>query len=251
MPLAKRIIPCLDIKDGQTVKGVNFVDLKTIGDPVELAARYAEEGADELVLLDIMATHEGRKTFAALVKRVAKELNIPFTVGGGISAPADVGLLLEAGADKVSVNSAAFRSPSLLSDLASLFGRQCIVLAVDVRLDEQGWQVYLNGGRMPTGKPCIDWVLEGVERGAGEVLLTSMSHDGTRDGFAIELTSQVSSAVNVPVIASGGAGNLQHFADVFQAGQADAALAASVFHSGEIPIQQLKTFLRNQSIHIR
>lgn len=251
MPLAKRIIPCLDIKDGQTVKGVNFVDLKTIGDPVELAARYAEEGADELVLLDIMATHEGRKTFAALVKRVAKVLNIPFTVGGGISAPADVGLLLEAGADKVSVNSAAFRSPSLLSDLASLFGRQCIVLAVDVRLDEQGWQVYLNGGRMPTGKPCIDWVLEGVERGAGEVLLTSMSHDGTRDGFAIELTSQVSSAVNVPVIASGGAGNLQHFADVFQAGQADAALAASVFHSGEIPIQQLKTFLRNQSIHIR
>jgi cyclase len=251
MPLAKRIIPCLDIKDGKTVKGVNFIDLKEMGDPVELAARYAEEGADELVFLDIMATHEGRKTFAALVKRIAGVLNIPFTVGGGISAEADVGLLLDSGADKVSVNSAAFRNPELISALSSRFGSQCIVLAVDTRLDPEGWQVYLNGGRLPTGKACLEWISEGVDRGAGEILLTSMSHDGTRNGFALDLTARVSASVHVPVIASGGAGNMQHFADVFNEGMADAALAASVFHTGEIPIPRLKDFLRQQNIPVR
>lgn len=251
MALAKRIIPCLDIKDGTTVKGVNFVSLRDMGDPVELAERYAKEGADELVFLDIMATHEGRKTFSELVTRVARMLNIPFTVGGGISAVSDVGNLLDAGADKVSVNSAAFRNPDLIEELSKTFGSQCIVLAVDTRLDEQGWQVYLNGGRLPTGKSCADWVWEGVDRGAGEILLTSMTHDGTRSGFALELTSQISSMVNVPVIASGGAGNIQHFAEVFTQGKADAALAASVFHSGEIPVPVLKKYLKEHSIPVR
>lgn len=251
MALAKRIIPCLDIKDGKTVKGVNFVDLRDMGDPVELASRYALEGADELVFLDIMATHEGRKTFAQLVTRIAREINIPFTVGGGISSVADVALLLDSGADKVSVNSAAFRNPSLIEELANVFGSQCIVLAVDTRLDADGWQVYLNGGRIRAGRACKDWVREGVDRGAGEILLTSMSHDGTREGFALELTSDISSMVHVPVIASGGAGNMHHFLDVFTMGKADAALAASVFHSGEIPIPELKQFLKKHSIPVR
>lgn len=251
MTLAKRIIPCLDIKDGTTVKGVNFVDLRDMGDPVELAARYASEGADELVFLDIMATHEKRKTFAELVTRVAKQVNIPFTVGGGISSVADVSVLLEAGADKVSVNSAAFRNPALIREMANEFGSQCVVLAIDTRLDDAGWQVYLNGGRLATGKDALQWALEGVEQGAGEILLTSMSHDGTRSGFALDITAQISGAVNVPVIASGGAGNMQHFADVFTMGKADAALAASVFHLGEIPVPELKSFLRNASIPVR
>jgi len=251
MPLAKRIIPCLDVKEGQTVKGVNFVDLKTMGDPVDLALRYAREGADELVFLDIMASHEGRKTFAEVVKKVAAVLNIPFTVGGGISTLDDVGRMLDSGADKVSVNSAALRNPELIGTLASRFGSQCIVLAVDTRLDSNGWQVYLNGGRVATGKPCLDWVKEGVERGAGEILLTSMSHDGTKNGFALELNRMVSDAVQVPVIASGGAGKMEHFADVFVEGKADAALAASVFHSGQIPIPELKAYLKKQSILVR
>lgn len=251
MPLAKRIIPCLDVKEGQTVKGVNFVDLKTMGDPVDLALRYAGEGADELVFLDIMASHEGRKTFAEVVKKVAAVLNIPFTVGGGISTLDDVGRMLDSGADKVSVNSAALRNPELIGTLASRFGSQCIVLAVDTRLDSNGWQVYLNGGRVATGKPCLDWVKEGVERGAGEILLTSMSHDGTKNGFALELNRMVSDAVQVPVIASGGAGKMEHFAEVFVEGKADAALAASVFHSGQIPIPELKAYLKKQSILVR
>ncbi len=250
--LAKRIIPCLDIKDGQTVKGIQFEDLRQAGDPVELAAAYARQGADELVFLDITATHEGRGTFVELVRRIAQVLDIPFTVGGGIRSVAEVEVLLQAGADKVSVNSAAIRRPELLNELAKSFGSQCVVLAVDGRPDEQGnWLVYSNGGRIVTEHRVTDWVREAVDRGAGEILLTSMAHDGTKGGFALDITRAVSESVPVPVIASGGAGEMRHFLDAFTAGKADAALAASVFHFGEIPIPSLKNYLSEHGIPVR
>lgn len=249
--LSKRIIPCLDVKDGRTVKGVNFVDLRDAGDAVELAAYYADQGADELVFLDITATHEKRKTLVDLVQKVAKELNIPFTVGGGISTPEDVGMLLNAGADKVSINSSAVRNPQLISDLASRFGSQCVVLAVDAKFIGETWEVYLNGGRIPTGINLFDWVLEAEGLGAGEILFTSMNHDGTKNGFANDTLSKLSELVNIPIIASGGAGNMDHFADAFTKGKADAALAASVFHFKEIEIPQLKSYLKSRGIPIR
>lgn len=249
--LSKRIIPCLDVKDGRTVKGVNFVDLRDAGDAVELAAYYADQGADELVFLDITATHEKRKTLVDLVQKVAKELNIPFTVGGGISTPEDVGMLLNAGADKVSINSSAVRNPQLISDLASRFGSQCVVLAVDAKFIGETWEVYLNGGRIPTGINLFDWVLEAEGLGAGEILFTSMNHDGTKNGFANDTLSKLSELVNIPIIASGGAGNMDHFADAFIKGKADAALAASVFHFKEIEIPQLKSYLKSRGIPIR
>lgn len=249
--LAKRIIPCLDIKDGRTVKGTNFIDLRDAGDPVELAALYAAQGADELVFLDITATNEKRKTLAALVDRIAHRINIPFTVGGGISSVEDVRVLLDSGADKISVNTAAFKNPSLIDHLSGTFGSQCVVLAIDAKQSENGdWYVYLNGGRIATDVRCIDWAKEAVSRGAGEILLTSMNHDGTKAGFAVEITSLVSNAVHVPVIASGGGGKLEHFEEILN-GHADAALAASVFHFGEIPIPELKQYLRSRGIIVR
>src|SRR5688572_9097869 len=215
--LCKRIIPCLDIKDGRTVKGTNFIDLRDAGDPVELAALYAKQGADELVFLDITATNEKRKTLAALVNRVAHQVNIPFTVGGGISSVDDVNILLQNGADKISVNTAAFNNPALIRQLSNEFGSQCVVLAIDTRQEENGeWYVYLNGGRVRTDKKCFDWAREGVEAGAGEILLTSMNHDGTKAGFALDITREISTRLPVPVIASGGGGTPQHFADVFR-----------------------------------
>ena len=249
--LAKRIVPCLDVKDGRTVKGTNFLGLRDAGDPVELAARYSSEGADELVLLDISATNERRKTFADIVRRVAAEINIPFTVGGGISTVEDIGALLDCGADKVSINTAAVKEPSILSDSAANFGSQCIVLAIDAKETDDGWKVFLNGGRVPTDLDAVDWSKRGVELGAGEILLTSMNADGTKDGFEIGLTRDISNAVSVPVIASGGAGTMDHFADVFAIGNADAALAASVFHYGEIEIPELKAFLEMRGIEVR
>jgi cyclase len=250
--LAKRIIPCLDIKDGRTVKGTNFIQLRDAGDPVELAAGYADQGADELVFLDITATVEKRKTLAELVQRISLTINIPFTVGGGIRTVDDVSVLLNSGADKISVNTAAFHQPELLSAIAAQAGSQCVVLAIDTRLEEDGhWYVYLNGGRTRTGMRCLDWARRGVELGAGEILLTSMNHDGTKAGFALELTRELSDALPVPVIASGGGGNMQHFADVFEQGHADAALAASVFHFGEIRIPELKQFLAGKGIAVR
>lgn len=252
MPLAKRIIPCLDIKDGQTVKGVRFEQLRHAGDPVALAEAYARQGADELVLLDITATHEGRNTFVDLVHRVAEVLDIPFTVGGGIGSIAQVEVLLRAGADKVSVNSAAVRQPGLIDELARHFGSQCVVLAVDACPHDDGqWYVYLNGGRIATSIRAQEWAKEAAERGAGEILLTSMAHDGAKSGFALELTRQISTSVSVPVIASGGAGTPEHFFDVFTAGRADAALAASIFHFGEIPVPVLKQYLHEHGISIR
>lgn len=249
--LTKRIIPCLDIKDGRTVKGTNFVDLRDAGDPVELAARYVEEGADELVFLDITATNEKRKTLASLVDKIAHRINIPFTVGGGISSVEDVRVLLDNGADKVSVNTSAFKDPELINRLSSEFGSQCIVLAIDAKQHADGeWYVYLNGGRVATDKKCIDWAIEGVKRGAGEILLTSMDHDGTKAGFATSITEAVSQAVSVPVIASGGGGKPEHFAAVLN-GPADAALAASIFHFSEISIPDLKSYLRLNSIPVR
>ena len=249
--LAKRIIPCLDIKDGRTVKGTNFLDLRDAGDPVELAARYAEQGADELVFLDITATHEKRKTLSALVDRIAHRINIPFTVGGGISSVEDVRVLLDSGADKISVNTAAFKDPDLINKLAREFGSQCVVLAIDTKQhDDHQWYVHLNGGRIATETRCLDWAKEGVSRGAGEILLTSMNHDGTKAGFAIEITSLVSQSVNVPVIASGGGGIPEHFEEVLN-GHADAALAASIFHFGEVAIPDLKAYLRSKGIVVR
>lgn len=249
--LTRRIIPCLDIKDGQTVKGINFVDIKSVGDPVELGKAYAQQGADELVFLDITATVEGKKTFSALAQRIAENLDIPFTVGGGITSVEDAKVLLEAGADKVSVNSAAFRRPELLSELSLAFGNQCVVLAIDTKFEEGEWWVYLNGGRVRTEKRCLDWALEAEKLGAGEVLLTSMNNDGTKDGFALDITAQLVQALHIPVIASGGAGTKAHFAEVFQKANADAALAASLFHYGEIPILELKQYLQNEGITVR
>ena len=250
--LARRIIACLDIKDGRTVKGTNFVDLRDAGDPVELAAIYAKQGADELVFLDITATNEKRKTLATLVNRVAHQVNIPFTVGGGISSVEDVNILLQNGADKISVNTAAFKNPDLVAELSREFGSQCIVLAIDTRKEEDGeWYVYLNGGRVKTDIKCFDWAKRGVEAGAGEILLTSMNHDGTKAGFALDITQQLATKLPVPVIASGGGGTMQHFAEVFNDAKADAALAASIFHFKEIDIRDLKDFLAEKNIAVR
>lgn len=249
--LTKRIIPCLDIKDGRTVKGTNFVNLRDAGDPVELASLYASQGADELVFLDITATNEKRKTLASLVSRIAHRINIPFTVGGGISSVEDVKMLLDAGADKISVNTAAFKRPELIHELSASFGSQCVVLAIDVKKHDDGdWYVYLNGGSVQTNKKCIHWAQEGVTLGAGEILLTSMDHDGSKNGFAIDITSRVSSLVRVPVIASGGGGTPEHFLEVLYQ-HADAALAASIFHFNEISIPNLKEFLRKNQIPVR
>ena len=250
MALTKRIIPCLDVRDGRTVKGVNFVNIRDAGDAVELGAWYAEQLADELVFLDITATHEKRKTLTELVTRVAERINIPFTVGGGISSSDDVKALLDAGADKISVNTAAVKDPGLIEELAAQFGSQCIVLAVDAKLENNNWFVYLNGGRIPTDIEAIDWIKRAIEAGAGEILLTSIDHDGTKQGFANELIKEVESFSSVPVIASGGAGTMQHFADVFEAG-ADAALAASLFHFKQMDIIDLKRFLKTKNIHVR
>jgi cyclase len=250
--LTKRIIPCLDIKDGRTVKGTNFVDLRDAGDPVELGKLYAAQGADELVFLDITATHEKRKTLSELVNRIAHHINIPFTVGGGISSVEDVSLLLQNGADKISVNTAAFKNPQLINDLANEFGSQCVVLAIDTKKEDDGeWYVYLNGGRAKTDTTCAEWAKRGVESGAGEILLTSMNHDGTKKGFALDITRLLSTSLQVPVIASGGGGSHQHFVDVFSEAKADAALAASIFHFKEVAIPDLKRYLADHSIPIR
>ena len=249
--LKKRIIPCLDIKNGRTVKGVNFVDIRDAGDAVELAKRYVIEGADELVFLDITATVEKRKTLVELVQRVAREINIPFTVGGGIDTLEDAQAIIRAGADKVSINSSAVKNPQLITDIANEFGNQCVVLAIDTKFENGEWMVYVHGGRTPTPLKTIDWAKEGERRGAGEILLTSMNNDGTKNGFALDITNAVSASVNIPVIASGGAGTEIHFADVFNRTKASAALAASIFHFGEIPIPQLKAYLKTQNISIR
>lgn len=249
--LTKRIIPCLDIKDGRTVKGVNFVSLRDAGDPVELAQRYAQEGADELVFLDISASEEKRKTLAKLVRDVAQAIDIPFTVGGGISSVEDVGILLDNGADKVSINSSAVRRPELISELAQRFGTQCIVVAIDAKKIKNEWMVHLVGGKVPTERRLFEWATEAVDRGAGELLFTSMDHDGTKQGFANAALKELSETVSVPVIASGGAGEMIHFLDTFAHGNADAALAASVFHFKEIGIPELKTFLGQHKIPVR
>ncbi len=249
--LTKRIIPCLDIKEGRTVKGTNFVDLRDAGDPVELATIYAKEGADELVFLDITATVDNRKTLAELVKKVAHAINIPFCVGGGIGSIADVAVLLNAGADKISINSSAVRNPELVDQLAKEFGSQCIVVAIDTRFFENQNIVHTHGGRKATDLNTIDWAKEIENRGAGEILLTSMDTDGTKNGFANALTSVISGAANIPVIASGGAGTMEHFYEVFTEGKADAALAASIFHFKEIGIKQLKGYLKNRGLHMR
>lgn len=250
--LTKRIIPCLDIKNGRTVKGTNFVDLRDAGDPVELGKLYAQQGADELVFLDITATHEKRKTLSELVNRIAHHINIPFTVGGGISSVEDVSALLQNGADKISVNTAAFINPQLITAMAREFGSQCVVLAIDTKKEEDGeWYVYLNGGRVKTGTTCFDWAKRGVEAGAGEILLTSMNNDGTKNGFAKDITSLLSANLPVPVIASGGAGTMEHFIEIFEEGKADAALAASIFHFKEIDIRDLKRYLSDHSIAVR
>jgi cyclase len=250
--LTKRIIPCLDIKDGRTVKGVNFEQIKDAGDPVELAALYAQQGADELVFLDITATVERRKTLSDLVNKIAHKINIPFTVGGGIKTEEDVSILLQNGADKISINTAAFNNPSIIQSFAKNFGSQCVVLAVDGKCEEDGnWYVYLNGGRVKTDKLVKDWAMEAVDLGAGEILLTSMNHDGTKQGFALDITAQLSETLPVPIIASGGGGNEQHFLDVFTKGKADAALAASIFHYKELAIPDLKRYLHQQQIPIR
>lgn len=250
--LAKRIIACLDIKDGRTVKGIHFEDLKDAGDPVELGCHYSREGADELVFLDITATNDQRKTLYRLVRDLASHIDIPFTVGGGISTLEDISVLLQNGADKVSINTSAFKDPSFITRASREFGSQCIVLAIDAKKETDGeWYVYLNGGRIPTGVPALDWARRAVASGAGEILLTSMSHDGAKNGFAIDITRQCASALPVPVIASGGAGTMDHFVDVFGDGMVDAALAASVFHFKEIEIPRLKNYLSNKNIPVR
>lgn len=249
--LAKRIIPCLDIKDGRTVKGVNFVDLKDAGDPVELGKKYCDEGADELVFLDITATHEKRKTLAALAKNIAQHLNIPFTIGGGISSVNDASYLLEAGADKISINSAAVKSPDLINQLADTFGNQFVVVAIDAKQINGKWFVFLNGGRLPTDIPLLQWAKEAENRGAGEILFTSMDHDGTKNGFACQALAEMSDLVGIPIIASGGAGNIDHFSEVFTVGKADAGLAASIFHFNEVNIPELKQALKSSGISVR
>jgi imidazole glycerol-phosphate synthase subunit HisF len=249
--LTKRIIPCLDIRDDRTVKGINFEQIRDAGDPVELGALYAREGADELVFLDITATNEKRKTLWELVNRIAHHINIPFTVGGGISSIDDVRVLLQNGADKISVNTAAFRRPELVSELAKEFGSQCVVLAIDTRFEEGEWYVYLNGGRVRTDRSCLDWAKEGVDRGAGEILLTSMNNDGTKQGFALDITRTLAEALPVPVIASGGGGVPDHFVEVLGPGKADAALAASIFHFKEIGIPELKGYLQEHGVTVR
>ena len=249
--LAKRIIPCLDIKDGRTVKGVNFVDLKDAGDPVELGKKYCDEGADELVFLDITATHEKRKTLAALAKNIAQHLNIPFTIGGGISSVNDASYLLEAGADKISINSAAVKSPDLINQLADTFGNQFVVVAIDAKQINGKWFVFLNGGRLPTDIPLLQWAKEAENRGAGEILFTSMDHDGTKNGFACQALAEMSDLVGIPIIASGGAGNIDHFSEVFTIGKADAGLAASIFHFNEVNIPELKQALKSSGISVR
>ena len=251
MGLAKRIIPCLDVKDGQTVKGTNFVNLRQAGDPVELGKAYSKAGADELCFLDITASFEGRKTFTEMVTRVAQEINIPFTVGGGIGELKDVERLLYAGADKVSINSAALRHPELIEEIAKNFGSQVCVCAIDARNDEDGWHCYLKGGRERTERTLMDWAHEAQERGAGEILFTSMDHDGVKEGYANEALAEMASKLSIPIIASGGAGKMEHFRDAFTIGHADAALAASVFHFGEIPMAELKKYLRNEGITVR
>lgn len=249
--LAKRIIPCLDVRDGQTVKGVNFVNIREVGDPVELGASYADQGADELVFLDITASHEGRKTFVELVKRIARHVDIPFTVGGGIGELSDIEALLSAGADKVSINSAAIKNPDLIDQMALNFGSQFVVVAIDAREENERWTAYINGGRIPTEKELFSWAKETEDRGAGEILFTSMNHDGTKNGFACEALAKLSESLSIPVIASGGAGNMEHYAEVFTRGKADAGLAASIFHFKEITIPQLKKYLNEHNIPVR
>ena len=250
--LTKRIIPCLDIRDGRTVKGINFENIRDAGDPVELALFYSQQGADELVFLDITATVEKRKTLVELVKRIAANINIPFTVGGGISTVEDVAVLLQNGADKVSVNTAAFKNPALIAGLSNRFGSQCVVLAIDTKKETDGeWYVYLNGGRTKTETKTIEWAKQAVALGAGEILLTSMNNDGTKAGFAVDITLLLSNELSVPVIASGGAGTMGHFKEIFEEGNADAALAASIFHYKEIAIPELKQYLANEKIAIR
>lgn len=248
--MKKRIIPCLDIKEGRTVKGVNFVNMRDAGDPVELAISYQNEGADELVFLDIAATLENRKTMTDLVTKIAEVISIPFTVGGGISTVDDAERVLSAGANKVSINSAAVSNPSLITDIANKFGKKSIVLAIDTKLDNGVWYVYTRGGNTPTPLRAIEWAKEGERLGAGEILLTSMSNDGTKDGFAIDITAQISEAVSIPVIASGGAGTIEHFEQLFLNSKVNAALAASVFHFGEISIPELKSYLKSKNINI-
>jgi len=249
--LAKRIIPCLDIRNGQTVKGVNFLDIREVGDPVEMGAEYALAGADELVYLDITATHEERNLFADLVQRIAANVNIPFTVGGGIRELKDVDPLLSAGADKVTINSSAVKNPELISQIARSYGSQFVVVAIDANNEEDDWFVYVNGGRIRTQRRLFEWAKEAESRGAGEILFTSMNHDGTKNGYANEATARISNELGIPVIASGGAGKLSHFVDVFELGAADAALAASIFHFHEIGIPDLKEHLKNHNISIR
>lgn len=249
--LKKRIIPCLDIKDGKTVKGVNFVDIIDAGDPIELAKSYIKQGADELVFLDITATIENRKTLINLVEKVAKEINIPFTVGGGVNSVEDVSALIKAGADKVSVNSSAIKRPELIRELANEFGSQCVVVAIDTKFINDKWKVFVKGGREETNLTTINWAKKAEELGAGEILLTSMNNDGTKAGFALEITNQVSKSINIPVIASGGAGKMEHFTEVFTKTQASGGLAASIFHFNEISIPNLKEYLKKQKIAIR
>jgi imidazole glycerol-phosphate synthase subunit HisF len=249
--LKKRIIPCLDIKDGRTVKGVNFIDLKDAGDAVELARMYVEQGADELVFLDITATVENRKALAGLVEKIAAGINIPFTVGGGIDSVDDVAVLINSGADKVSVNSSAVRRPELIAEIAGRYGSQCVVVAIDTRLIKDEWEVVIDGGRISTGLNTLSWTRTVEKMGAGEILLTSMNNDGTKSGFSIDITAEVSSSVNIPVIASGGAGTMKHFREVFSDTVCSAALAASIFHFGEIDIRELKKYLKNENIPVR
>lgn len=253
--LAKRIIPCLDVKNGETVKGVNFVDFRSAGDPVALGRAYSDAGADELVFLDITASHEGRSTFTSVVERVAREIDIPFTVGGGINTVGDVERLLSAGADKVSVNSAALKNPGLIDEVAKRYGSQVLVLAVDARLDYDGesdpWECYINGGRIPFGKRLYEWCREGADRGAGEILFTSMNHDGVKCGFALDPLHVLHTTLPIPVIASGGAGKKEHFKDVFEEAGVDAALAASIFHFNEVPLRGLKEYLREEGVNVR
>lgn len=249
--LKKRIIPCLDIKNGRTVKGINFVDIQDAGDPLELAKRYVDEGADELVFLDITATLENRKTLTELVTRIASEINIPFTVGGGINTLEDAKKIIDSGADKISLNSAAILRPELITEIAREFGNQCVVLAVDTKFVNDEWKVFRSGGTVSTELKTVDWAKKGAELGAGEIILTSMNNDGTKNGFAIDISKAVSEAVTIPVIASGGAGTMEHFAEVFNRTNVTAALAASVFHFGQIPIPQLKKYLQTQNIPVR